>query len=268
MRALSFGLVALTCATTVLCVAGAQRRALEGGGRRRYHRVQHGHCSYTFVLPEADPPPCPSAPAAPGPANALLQRDSPAGTAHAGYGAAERLRHLERILENSTQWLLKVGCWATGRTGGRVAWAGVCLQYPNAQHPRTGCLLRAAGGRAGCAGGFVPNPSGSSAAKSASSLQVCDLGLILALTSQRGWVLWVLQLVSAAAHGCCGSTGACRCGCISLPSLPWFLVVPAGLAVPGMPWGSPFWVRMQPCWKALGTGFGRQRSKGPKGRGR
>ncbi|NXW20911.1 ANGP4 protein, partial [Circaetus pectoralis] len=85
-----------------------QRRALEGGGRRRYHRVQHGHCSYTFVLPEADPPPCPSAPAAPGPANALLQRDSPAGTAHAGYGAAERLRHLERILENSTQWLLKL----------------------------------------------------------------------------------------------------------------------------------------------------------------
>ncbi|NXC72175.1 ANGP4 protein, partial [Anhinga anhinga] len=86
-----------------------QRRALEGGGRRRYHRVQHGHCSYTFVLPEADPSPCPPpAPAAPGPANALLQRDSPAGTAHAGHGAAQRLRHLERILENSTQWLLKL----------------------------------------------------------------------------------------------------------------------------------------------------------------
>ncbi|NXR68013.1 ANGP4 protein, partial [Rhadina sibilatrix] len=43
---------------------------------------------------------------APGPANALLQRDSPAGTA--GHGAAQRLRHLERILENSTQWLLKL----------------------------------------------------------------------------------------------------------------------------------------------------------------
>ncbi|NXW34024.1 ANGP4 protein, partial [Phaetusa simplex] len=83
-----------------------QRRALEGGGRRRYHRVQHGHCSYTFVLPEADPPPCLLAPAVP--ANALLQRDSPAGTAHAGHGAAQRLRHLERILENSTQWLLKL----------------------------------------------------------------------------------------------------------------------------------------------------------------
>ncbi|NXJ89755.1 ANGP4 protein, partial [Corythaixoides concolor] len=85
-----------------------QRRVLEGGGRRRYHRVQHGHCSYTFVLPEADPPPCPLAPAAPGPANALLQRDAPAGTTHASHGATQRLRHLERILENSTQWLLKL----------------------------------------------------------------------------------------------------------------------------------------------------------------
>ncbi|NXK13834.1 ANGP4 protein, partial [Herpetotheres cachinnans] len=85
-----------------------QRRALEGGGRRRYHRVQHGHCSYTFVLPEADPLPCPAAPAAPNPANVLLQRDSPAGTVHTGHGAAQRLRHLERILENSTQWLLKL----------------------------------------------------------------------------------------------------------------------------------------------------------------
>ncbi|NXG07340.1 ANGP4 protein, partial [Sakesphorus luctuosus] len=86
-----------------------QRRALDGAGRRRYHRVQHGHCSYTFVLPEADPLPCPASPGpAPGPANALLQRDSPAGTTYAQHGAAQRLRHLERILENSTQWLLKL----------------------------------------------------------------------------------------------------------------------------------------------------------------
>lgn len=105
MRAPSLGLVALTCAATAWWAAGAQRRALEGGGRRRSHRVQHGHCSYTFVLPEADPPPCSPA----GPANALLQRDSPAGATHAGHGASQRLRHLERVLENSTQWLLKVG---------------------------------------------------------------------------------------------------------------------------------------------------------------
>lgn len=103
MRALGLVLAALAA----LCAAAAQRRALDGGGRRRFHRVQHGHCSYTFVLPEADPAPCPPS-AAPSPSNTLLQRDSPAGTAHAARGAAQRLQHLERILENSTQWLLKL----------------------------------------------------------------------------------------------------------------------------------------------------------------
>ncbi|XP_053937154.1 angiopoietin-4 isoform X2 [Cuculus canorus] len=121
MQALSLSLVALTCATMALCAARAQRRALDGGGRRRYHQVQHGHCSYTFVLPEADPLPCPPSPAAPGPANALLQRDSPAGTAHAGHGAAQRLRHLERILENSTQWLLKLESYIQSSTKPEMA---------------------------------------------------------------------------------------------------------------------------------------------------
>lgn len=110
MRALGLVLAAL-------CAATAQRRVLDGGGRRRFHRVQHGHCSYTFVLPEADPAPCPPS-VAPGPSNALLQRDSPAGTAHAARGAAQRLQHLERILENSTQWLLKVGGGGGGVPGG------------------------------------------------------------------------------------------------------------------------------------------------------
>ncbi|NXW79545.1 ANGP4 protein, partial [Hirundo rustica] len=97
-----------------------QRRALEGGGRRRYHRVQHGHCSYTFVLPEAEPLPCPAAPApAPGPANVLLQRDSPSGAA--GRGAAQRLRQLERILENSTRWLLKLESYIQGSVKPEVA---------------------------------------------------------------------------------------------------------------------------------------------------
>lgn len=110
MRALGLVLAAL-------CAAAAQRRVLDGGGRRRFHRVQHGHCSYTFVLPEADPAPCPPS-VTPGPSNALLQRDSPAGTAHAARGAAQRLQHLERILENSTQWLLKVGGGGGGVPGG------------------------------------------------------------------------------------------------------------------------------------------------------
>ncbi|XP_033923055.1 angiopoietin-4 [Melopsittacus undulatus] len=96
MRVLS--LLALSCATMVLRGAG--------GSRRRSHRVQHGHCAYTFVLPEADPAPCS---AAPGP-NALLQRDSPAGPGPVPGRprAAQRLRHLESVLENSTRWLLKL----------------------------------------------------------------------------------------------------------------------------------------------------------------
>lgn len=158
MRALSIGLVALTLATTVPCTAGAQRRALEGSGRRRYHRVQHGHCSYTFVLPEADPLPCPGPP---GPANVLLQRDSPASTAVTSRGATQRLRHLERILENSTQWLLKVGCRAGGDRG--------LPQHPSVQHPRTRfplqlCLLWAPGGRAECRG-VCALPGSSTAAR-------------------------------------------------------------------------------------------------------
>ncbi|XP_057272544.1 angiopoietin-4 [Pezoporus wallicus] len=125
MRALSLGLLALTCAVAALCGAGAQRRALDGGSRRRYHRVQHGHCSYTFVLPETDPAPCAAAAAAPGPANALLQRDSPAGTVHGGHRAAQRLRHLESVLENSTQWLLKLESYIQTGMKPEVAQAAV-----------------------------------------------------------------------------------------------------------------------------------------------
>ncbi|XP_025028089.1 angiopoietin-4, partial [Python bivittatus] len=64
-------------------------------------------CSYTFVLPEADPPPCP-APGDPLGINAL-QRDSPADAfpRHDGQPTL-RVQQLERILENSTQWLLKL----------------------------------------------------------------------------------------------------------------------------------------------------------------
>ncbi|NWU96103.1 ANGP4 protein, partial [Upupa epops] len=79
-----------------------------GAQRQRYQRVQQGRCTYTFVLPEADPTPC----YPPGPPSALLQQDSPAGT---GQGANQRLRHLERILENSTQWLMKLESLVQGR---------------------------------------------------------------------------------------------------------------------------------------------------------
>lgn len=106
------GLLLAAAAVTV-----AQRRGQEAAGRRRAHRVQHGQCSYTFVLPE--PEPCPPEPEAFGGSNSL-QRDSPAAAAlNLGDWPAQRVRQLEKVLENNTQWLQKV------RAGGlpRGRWA-------------------------------------------------------------------------------------------------------------------------------------------------
>lgn len=92
-------------------MAAAQQRGPAASGRRQIHRVQHGQCSYTFVLPEPDI--CQLAPMAPeafGGSNSL-QRDLPASRLHlADWRAqrAQRVSQLEKILENNTQWLLKV----------------------------------------------------------------------------------------------------------------------------------------------------------------
>ncbi|XP_006030610.1 angiopoietin-4 [Alligator sinensis] len=101
MRGVRLQLVALACVTAALWAEGAQRRTADGTGRRRAHRVQHGQCSYTFVLPEAEPPPCqpPEAPVSPN----TLQRDAPASD-----WPVQRVQQLERVLENNTQRLLKL----------------------------------------------------------------------------------------------------------------------------------------------------------------
>ena len=106
------GLLLAAAAVTV-----AQRRGQEAAGRRRAHRVQHGQCSYTFVLPE--PEPCPPEPEAFGGSNSL-QRDSPAAAAlNLGDWPAQRVRQLEKVLENNTQWLQKVRGGAYPGGGGR-----------------------------------------------------------------------------------------------------------------------------------------------------
>ncbi|GCC17089.1 hypothetical protein chiPu_0017445 [Chiloscyllium punctatum] len=68
--------------------------------RGHYHRVQYGHCTYTFVLPE------------PGHCRAnkqqdtnALQRDAPPSEPDT---SLQKLRHLETATENNTQWLLKL----------------------------------------------------------------------------------------------------------------------------------------------------------------
>ncbi|XP_056413138.1 angiopoietin-2-like isoform X4 [Hyla sarda] len=68
-----------------------------------HHKVQHGHCSYTFLLPEIDN--CHSPPADYQVSNSL-QRDAPAPDDH--QWPINRIRDLENIMENNTQWLLKL----------------------------------------------------------------------------------------------------------------------------------------------------------------
>lgn len=90
---------------TVATVTVAQQRGQEAGGRRRAHRVQHGQCSYTFVLPE--PESCPPEPETFRGSNSL-QRDSPATALNLGDWPTQRVQQLEKVLENNTQWLQKV----------------------------------------------------------------------------------------------------------------------------------------------------------------
>ncbi|KAG8524162.1 Angiopoietin-4 [Galemys pyrenaicus] len=99
-RAVLLGGLLFVAAATV-----AQRRGQEAGGRRRTHRVQHGQCSYTFVLPEPDA--CLPKPQPFGASNSL-QRDSPATVLNLGDWPNQRVRQLEKMLENNTQWLQKV----------------------------------------------------------------------------------------------------------------------------------------------------------------
>lgn len=90
-----------------------QRRGGEGGAekRRRFHRIQHGQCSYTFILPELDggcqgaASPSEHRSGSRGGAS-VVQRDSPPLD---GEWSAQKLQQLENTMENNTQWLQKVG---------------------------------------------------------------------------------------------------------------------------------------------------------------
>ncbi|KAM3933423.1 angiopoietin-2-like [Leptodactylus fuscus] len=70
---------------------------------KHHHKVQHGHCSYTFLLPEIDN--CHSPPSDYQMSNSL-QRDAPVQDDR--QWPINRIRELENIMENNTQWLLKL----------------------------------------------------------------------------------------------------------------------------------------------------------------
>ena len=96
------------------------------GSERRTHRVQHGRCSYTFLLPEVDH----CSPLKDFQVTNSLQRDSPPapdpgpGQPEGGGGQPRpswhqrKLEVLESATENNTLWLQKVRYlrgWAKGR---------------------------------------------------------------------------------------------------------------------------------------------------------
>lgn len=122
-------LLLLLCTLCILAygaAAGAerggrsQRRGGGGGAERRLklHRIQHGGCSYTFMLPElrgcqAGFPPQPE----PYGGSTLVQRDSPSIDWE---WSARKLQHLERKMENNTQWLQKVRKFSSTARGWRL----------------------------------------------------------------------------------------------------------------------------------------------------
>ncbi|XP_072307866.1 angiopoietin-4 isoform X2 [Eucyclogobius newberryi] len=88
----------------------SQRRDKSTGGaekRRRLHRIQHGQCSYTFVLPELES--CQgrgqvSTGVRPG--ASVVQRDSPPPPD--SDWSTQKIQRLENTMENNTQWLQKL----------------------------------------------------------------------------------------------------------------------------------------------------------------
>lgn len=96
----------------------SQRRGGGGGGggggadkRKKYHRIQHGQCSYTFILPELDGCQAGGSPTQTEQYGgsrsraSIVQRDSPPVD---GDWSARKLQRLESTMENNTQWLQKV----------------------------------------------------------------------------------------------------------------------------------------------------------------
>ncbi|XP_044539996.1 angiopoietin-1 [Gracilinanus agilis] len=79
-----------------------QRRSPDSSGRR-YNRIQHGQCAYTFILPEQDTN-CRESTTDQYNTNAL-QRDAPLMEPDF---SSQKLQHLEHVMENYTQWLQKL----------------------------------------------------------------------------------------------------------------------------------------------------------------
>ncbi|XP_072532401.1 angiopoietin-1 isoform X2 [Salminus brasiliensis] len=116
------------CLAALLVVAGCeQKKEADEGSRgtsgkasgtgsgsggssssRRYHRLQHGQCTYTFILPEGDGnggTSCRETKAGTQYNANALQRDAPPPEPDF---PSQKIQQLEHIMENYTQWLQKI----------------------------------------------------------------------------------------------------------------------------------------------------------------
>ncbi|XP_075412542.1 angiopoietin-2 isoform X1 [Tenrec ecaudatus] len=90
---------ALGCDLVLAAAYSNFRRSMDSIGKRQY-QVQHGSCSYTFLLPETDN--CRSSSSSY--VSNAVQRDAPLDYDD----SVQRLQVLENIMENNTQWLMKL----------------------------------------------------------------------------------------------------------------------------------------------------------------
>ncbi|XP_069341166.1 angiopoietin-2 isoform X3 [Eulemur rufifrons] len=89
----------LSCDLVLAAAYNNFRKSMDSIGKRQY-QVQHGSCSYTFLLPEMDN--CRSSSSSY--VSNAVQRDAPLDYDD----SVQRLQVLENIMENNTQWLMKV----------------------------------------------------------------------------------------------------------------------------------------------------------------
>ncbi|XP_018426251.1 PREDICTED: angiopoietin-1 isoform X4 [Nanorana parkeri] len=91
-------------ATLMVSTAGTgQRKGTDSTGRR-YNRIQHGQCTYTFILPELDGN-CREGSTEQQQYTNALQRDAPQMDQDF---STQKIQHLEHVMENYTQWLQKL----------------------------------------------------------------------------------------------------------------------------------------------------------------
>ncbi|XP_030644405.1 angiopoietin-1 [Chanos chanos] len=78
------------------------------GSSRKYHRIQHGQCTYTFILPEGEgngAASCRETKAGTQYNANALQRDAPPPEQDL---SSQKIQQLEHVMENYTQWLQRI----------------------------------------------------------------------------------------------------------------------------------------------------------------